>query len=131
MKKVLLTFVFSLIIISLQAQSKEKAQRKTQEVHAPDGSLAMTITNDSRKATIKLASVTNFYKYQLLDLETNEPVFTASNRGKECTLDKSKIVAGTYKLRLYTRNFIITSNIDIPTSSWLKKSNNIEVAVND
>lgn len=131
MKKALLTFVLSFIIISLNAQSNEKPLRKTQEVHAPDGSLAITITDDSRHSTIKLASVTNFYKYQLLDTETHEPVFTASNRGKEGTLDKSKIAAGNYKLRVYTRNFIITSKIDIANSSWIKKSGNILVAVND
>ena len=131
MKKVLLSFVFSFIIISLNAQSNEKAQRKTHSILAPDGSLAMTITDDSRQAIIKLESVINFYKYQLLDTETNEPVFTASNRGKECTLDKSKITEGTYNLRLYTRNFVITSKIDITTSSWLKKSRNTVVAVND
>jgi hypothetical protein len=115
----------------LNAQTNEKPLRKTQEVHAPDGSLAMTITDDSRHATIKLISVINFYKYQLLDTETNEPVLTASNRGKECTLNKSKIMAGTYNLRLYTKNFIITSKIDIATSPWLKKSNNIVVAINN
>jgi len=131
LKKVLLTFVFSFIIISLNAQSSEKALRKTHSVLAPDGSLAMIITDDSRKAIIELASVTDFYKYQLLDTETNEPVFTASNRGKECTLDKSKIAAGNYNLRLYTRNFIITSKIDITTSSWPKTASNILVAVND
>ena len=131
MKKVLLTFVFSFIIISLNAQSTEKAQRKTHSVLAPDGTLAMTITDDSSQATIKLTSVMNFYKYQLLDTETNEPVFTGSNRGKECILDKSRLTAGTYNLRLYTRNFVITSRIDIATSSWLKKSSNIVVAVND
>lgn len=131
MKKVLLTFVFSFIIISLNAQAIEKAQRKTHSVLAPDGSLALTITDDSRKTTIKLASETNFYKYQLLDTETNEPVLTASNRGKECTLNKSKITAGTYNLKLYTRNFVITSKIDITTSTWLKKSNNNVVAIND
>lgn len=131
MKKALLTIVLSFIIISLNAQSNEKPLRKTQEVHAPDGSLAMTITDDSRHTTIKLKSVTNFYKYQLLDTETNEPVFTASNRGKEGSLDKSKIAVGNYKLRLYTRNFIITSKIDIGTSTWIKKSSNNLVAVND
>ena len=115
----------------MNAQSNESVQRKMHAVLALDGSVAMTVTDDAKDDTIELKSVTNFYKYQLLDTETGEPVFTASNRGKECTLDKSKIAAGKYKLRLYTRNFIITSNIDIATSSWLKNSSNIVVAVND
>jgi len=131
LKKLLLAFVFTFIAISMNAQSNESAQRKMHAVLALDGSVAMTVTDDAKDDTIELKSVTNFYKYQLLDTETGEPVFTASNRGKECTLDKSKIAAGKYKLRLYTRNFIITSNIDIATSSWLKNSSNIVVAVND
>ena len=131
MKKALLTFVFSFIIISIYAQSNAVSQRIMHGVLAPDGSVAMTITDDFKEETIKLKSVINFYKYQLLDTKTSEPVLTSSNRGKECTFDKSKISTGNYKLRVYTKNFIITSKIAISTSSWLIKSNNSIAAVND
>ena len=47
------------------------------------------------------------------------------------TFDKSKVTVGNYNLRLYTENFIITSKIAITTSSWLDKSTNNTVAVND
>ena len=131
MKKALLTLVFSFIIISLYAQSKETTQRKTHGFLAPDGSIAMTITDDFKEGTIELKSAQNFYKYQLLDTKTNETVLTSLNKGKECVFSKSKIATGNYKLRLYTKNFIITSKIAINTLSWLEKSGNIVASVND
>ena len=131
MKKALLSFVFSFIIISLYAQSNETAQRKTHGVLAPDGSVAITVTDDFKEDTIELKSALNFYKYQILDIQTNESVLTSSNNGKECKFNTSKITAGNYKLRLYTKNFIITSRIAINTLSWLGKSNNSVAAIND
>ena len=127
MKKALFTFVFSFIIISIYAQSNETAQRKTHGVLAPDGSVAITITDDFKEDTIELKSAMNFYKYQILDTQTNEPVLTSSNNGKECTFDTSKITAGNYKLRLYTKKFIITSKIAISKSRWVEKA----VAINN
>lgn len=131
MKKALLTFVFGFIIISISAQSNKTAERIMHGILAPDGSVAMTVTHDFKEETIKLKSVTNFYKYQLLDSKTSEPVLTSSNRGKECTFDKSQISTGNYKLRVFTKNFIITSKIAISTSSWLLKSNNSVATLND
>lgn len=131
MKKVLLIFAFTFIVISLNAQSDKSFVRKTQSVLAPDGSVAMTITDDEKEDTLKLKSENNFYRFQFLDTETNETVYTFSNRGKICTIDKSKIAAGNYNLRLFTRNFIITSKISISTPTWNEESNNEVVAINN
>lgn len=131
MKKVLLIFVFTFIVISLNAQSDKSFVRKIQSVLAPDGSVAMTITDDEKEDTLKLKSENNFYRFQFLDAETNETVYTFSNRGKICTIDKSKIAAGNYNLRLFTRNFIITSKISVSTPSWNEKSNKDVVALNN
>jgi hypothetical protein len=69
---------------------------------------------------MKLESVNNFYRYEILDPKTSEPVFASRNQGKECTIDKTKIASGTYNLKLYTSNFIITSKIVIGTTKKVK-----------
>ena len=77
----------------------------------------MTIIDDTREDVMKLESANTFYKYQILDPRTAEPVFSASNRGKACEIDKTKLVAGTYDLKLYTSNFVITSKITVSAKS--------------
>lgn len=116
MKKVVLIIVFNLVAISIYAQLNENPQRLKYKVLNPNGDVALTIIDDSRGNTMKLESVDSFYKYQLLDTNTSEPVFSSLNRGRQCIIDKSKVAGGTYYLRLYTRNFIITSEITILTS---------------
>ena len=113
MKKVVLTLVFSLVGLVMFAQSNEAPKRLKYVTTAPDGSVAMTIYDDSRDDTMKLESANSFYKYQLIDTKTGEPVYTSNNEGKECTIDKSKVTAGTYNLRLFTRSFVITSKIKV------------------
>ena len=113
MKKIILAFIFSFVLLSTYAQSNEKPQRLKYVTTAPDGSVAMTVIDDSRDNTLKLESANSFYKYQLVDTKTGEPVFSSRNRGFKCTIDKSKIAAGTYILRLFTKSFIITSEIKI------------------
>ena len=46
---------------------------------------------------------------------------SAHNKGKACEIDKTKLAAGTYNLRLFTSNFVITSKI---TVSATRKLNN-------
>ena len=82
------------------AQANEAPKRLIYVTQAPDGSVAMTIYDDSRDDTMTLESANTFYKYQILDPQTNEPVHTASNTEKDCTIDKSKIAEGTYNIRL-------------------------------
>jgi len=113
MKKLVLTLVFSFTIVSMFAQANEAPKRLKYVTQAPDGSVSMTIYDDSRDATMKLESANTFYKYQIIDPATGEAVFTASNTGKECTIDKAAIAAGTYDIRLFTRSFVITSKIAV------------------
>jgi len=124
MKKVILTLVFSLTVIVMFAQSTEAPKRLKYVTQAPDGSVSMTIYDDSRDAN-------TFYKYQIIDPVTGEAIFTASNSGKECTIDKAAIAAGTYDIRLYTRSFVITSKIAVssPTNASLGREE--AVAMND
>ena len=62
---------------------------------------------------MKLGPVDAFYKYQILDTKTAEVVYEVENKGKACIIDKSKIAAGTYNIRLHTSNFVITAKINI------------------
>ena len=122
MKKVVLTLVFSLVVVSMFAQANEAPKRLKYVTQAPDGSVSMTIYDDSRDDTMKLESANTFYKYQILNPLTNETIYASKNNGKECTIDKSKLIAGTYNIRLYTSKFVITSEITVSGSRKLAKS---------
>ena len=113
MKKVVLTLVFSFVVVSMFAQTNEAPKRLKYVTQAPDGSVSMTIYDDSRDGTMKLESANTFYKYQIIDIVTGEAILTASNKGKECTIDKAAIAAGNYNIRLYTSKFVITSQIAV------------------
>ena len=119
MKKVVLTLVFSIATVAMFAQSNEGPKKLKYVTQAPDGSVSMTIYDDSRDATMKLESANTFYKYQIIDPVTGEAILTSRNVGKECTIDKAAIAAGTYNIRLYTNKFVITSEIAVSAPSKL------------
>ncbi len=131
MKKVVLTLVFSLVVVSMFAQTTGAPKLLKYVTQAPDGSVSMTITDDSRADTMKLESANSFYKYQIIDPRTNEPIFTASNIGKVCEIAKSKLAAGTYNIRLFTRSFVITSKIKVSASRQLAQASQEAVAMNE
>ena len=123
MNKVILTVVAITIgFIGYAQDSTSKPQRLKYVTTAPDGSVAMTIYDDSRENSMKLESANSFYRFEILDPRTSEPVYASTNNGKECTIDKTKIAAGTYNLRLYTSNFVITSTIAIKTTKKLREA---------
>ena len=121
MKKIILTTVVFIIGVIAFAQNKaETPQRLKYITEAPDGSIAMTIYDDTREDSMTLESADNFYRYEILEPSTSEPIYSARNQGKACTIDKSKIAEGTYDLRLYTSSFVITSKITITASRRMK-----------
>ena len=132
MKKVILTLVLSIATVGIFAQTNEAPKRLKYVTQAPDGSVSMTIYDDNRDGTMKLESANTFYKYQIIDPLTGEAILTASNTGKECTIDKAAIAAGNYNIKLYTSKFIITSQIAVSAPSRLAKSAQSEVvAINN
>lgn len=130
MKKAVLTIVFILVAVVTFAQAKQEAPQRLKYVTTgPDGEVAMTIIDDSREDNMQLESADTFYKYQILDEKTSEPVLTAGNKGKSAKIDKTKLKAGTYNLKLYTSSFVITSKITVSGTRKLKKSLNEGTAV--
>ena len=121
MKHAVLTIVLSLVTVAVFAQTNAP-QRMKYVTTGPDGSVAMTIIDDTRENSMKLESADAFYKYQILDPRTAEPVFAAENKGKSCEIDKTKLAAGTYNLKLYTSNFVITSKITVSASRKLRNA---------
>ena len=97
----------------LGAQSTEKPKLFKYVSTAPDGSVAFTVIDDSRKPTIKIESVDDFYKYQLVDLKTGKTVLTLYNKGNVGTIDKLKLGSGDYNLLIYTKSFVIGSEITV------------------
>lgn len=132
MKKVILTIALNLVIVVTFAQTNNSSQRSTYVTNGPDGKVSMTIYDDAREDNLKLESVNDFYKYQILDIETNEPIYAASNKGKKCTIDKSKIAAGNYNIRLFTLKFVITSKLTVSATRKLNTMiKNGSIAMND
>ncbi|MCF6347732.1 MAG: hypothetical protein L3J20_05455 [Flavobacteriaceae bacterium] len=114
MNKVILTvLVLGMGFIGFAQDKANTTKRLKYVTTAPDGSVAMTITDDSSKDNLKLESANNFYRFEILDPTTGEAVLASRNQGKECDIDKTKLASGTYNLRLYTSDFVITSKIAI------------------
>lgn len=122
MKNKILTLILSFCGLLMFAQTVEKPQRIKYITKAPDGSVAMTIIDDTREDSMKLESANSFYKYQILDLRTNESLLVSDNSGKDCNIDKTKIAAGTYQLKIYTSKFVVTSKITVSAIRKLKNS---------
>jgi hypothetical protein len=131
MKKIALAIVVCLVGIGALAQS-ETTQCLKYVTNAPDGSVAMTIYDDLRENSMQLESASAFYKYQILDSETNQPIFSADNKGKGCIIDKSIVAAGNYNIRLFTSKFVITSKISVSAEHKLSTPLvNVALAMND
>ena len=122
MKNITLTIVFSFVTSMLFAQSNEAPKRLKYVTQAPDGSVAMTIYDDSRNDNMQLESASTFYKYQILDPATSEPILSADNKGNVCLINKNKVAAGTYNIRLFTQKFVITSKITVSDSIALRQA---------
>ncbi|NNC70218.1 MAG: hypothetical protein HKN90_05270 [Flavobacteriaceae bacterium] len=117
MKNLFLSLVIGFITLSLFAQSTEKPQLFKYVSTAPDGSVNFTVIDDSRKPNITIESVHDFYKYQLVDLNTGDIVFTSRNKGKVGSIDKLKLRAGDYNILIYTKSFIIGSEITVKSAN--------------
>ena len=114
MKKLALTTVVLVLgLVGFAQTSTNAPQRLKYVTTGPDGLVAMTIYDDTREDSMKLESADNFYKYEIVEPKTSEAIYASNNKGKECTIDKTKIAAGTYDLRLYTSSFVITSKITV------------------
>ena len=116
MKKIIATMSFIILGIVTFSQNSNTLQQIKYVTHAPDGSVAITITEDSEDASndrMNVESANVFYKYQILDKTTSESVFTSKNDSKECVIDTSSLDDGTYDLRLYTSDFVITTDLEV------------------
>ena len=116
MKKIALILVISMISISTYAQSNtnKQSEKVTKYVTTfPNGEEAITITDHSTSDNLELTSADNFYKYEILESSNHELLHGSNNQGKVCNIDKTKLTDGTYTLKVYTDDFVITSDITI------------------
>jgi hypothetical protein len=115
MKTLFLTIVIT--FTSLIGFSQEKSGKITKYVTTfPNGEEAITIIDNSVSDNLKLTSAESFYKYEILAPENHELIHGSSNKGKVCDIDKTKLEEGTYTLKVYTADFVITSDITIDNS---------------
>ena len=115
MKNSIILIVFTLISLTSFAQSnKIEPEKVTKYITTfPNGEEAITIIETSNSNILKLTSADNFYKYEILELANHELVHKSDNSGKICEIDKSKLEDGNYTLKVYTSDFVITSDISI------------------
>jgi len=116
MKNIALILVISLISMSTYAQSatNKQSEKVTKYVTTfPNGEEAITITDHSASDNLELTSADNFYKYEILESSNHELLHGSNNQGKVCNIDKTKLTDGTYTLKVYTDDFVITSDITI------------------
>ena len=122
MKKIVLIFVIALTGITTYAQDQKLAPKETITKYVttfPNGEEAITITDSSASDQLQLASADNFYKYEILESSNHELVHGQNNKGNICDIDKSKLDDGTYTLKVYTSDFVITSDITIDNNQNL------------
>ncbi len=116
MKNLILLFAISMLSLSSYAQTNanKQSERVTKYVTTfPNGEEAITITDHSASDNLKLTSADNFYKYEILESSNHELVHGSNNQGKVCNIDKNNLEDGTYTLKVYTDDFVITSDITI------------------
>jgi len=130
MKKAILTvLVVTIGFVGFAQDNGNTPKRLKYLISAPDGSVGITIYDNTLEDNLKLESANNFYRYEILDQITSEPVLSLKNNGNECTIDKTKVESGTYNLRLYTSNFVITSEITIMDVKRINSSLQPTVAI--
>ena len=116
MKNIILIFAIALISLTGYAQtnnSNESNKVIKYVTNFPNGEEAITITETTTSNILKLTSADDFYKYEILELANHELVHRSKNNGKICDIDKSKLEDGNYTLKVYTKDFVITSDITI------------------
>ena len=97
-----------------QSNTKKQSEKVTKYVTTfPNGEEAITITDHSASDNLELTSADNFYKYEILESSNHELLHGSNNQGKVCNIDKTKLTDGTYTLKVYTDDFVITSDITI------------------
>ena len=112
MKNIIIIITFTLL--SSMGFAQDQPTKVVKYVTTfPNGEEAITIIESSNSNILKLTSADNFYKYEILELANHELVHKATNKGKVCDIDKSKMEEGNYTLKVYTSDFVITSDITI------------------
>lgn len=123
MKKIALIIAIALTGFTTYAQNSADAAKETITKYVttfPNGDEAITITDKSSSSSLELSSADNFYKYEILETANHELVHGQNNKGKICAIDKTKLEEGTYTLKVYTDDFVITSDITISNDDSTK-----------
>ncbi|MGB5322264.1 hypothetical protein [Lutimonas sp.] len=123
MKKIALIIAIALTGFTTYAQNSADAAKETITKYVttfPNGDEAITITDKSSSSSLELSSADNFYKYEILETANHELVHGQNNKGKICAIDKTKLEEGTYTLKVYTEDFVITSDITISNDDSTK-----------
>jgi len=125
MKKTLLILAIALTGFTTYAQDAKTDVIETVTKYVttfPNGDEAITITDKSNSSSLELSSADSFYKYEILESANHELVHGQNNRGNVCAIDKTKLNDGTYTLKVYTDDFVITSDITISNDESTKGS---------
>ena len=124
-------FIMLFILISNVSQSQLKSKYNWQVTTDPNGAISIVVYDVKSNDGMVLESALSFYKYEILDELTSEPVFVAENKGYKCVINKDIIPSGDYKLKLFTKEFIITTKVTVFEAGKLASYNDAQIASND
>jgi len=116
MKNSILLTVFILLSLNGFAQMNQADQGDhvtRQVIILPNGEEAVTIFENEETNILKLSTVDNFYKYEILKTSNRELVHRAANKGKICEIDNSELADGQYTIKIYTTDIVFTSYFTI------------------
>jgi hypothetical protein len=116
MKTTIITIAILMTTVYGFAQQAKSGQVTKYVTTFPNGEEAITIVDNANSDTLNLSSAESFYKYEILAPANHELIHGSQNKGKVCEIDKTKLSDGTYTLKVYTADFIITSDITIKNS---------------
>lgn len=117
MKKLCIVIISCFFITFGYTQSDEKPRLLKYITTGPDGNVLVTVLDDSRKNQIEVLPNENVYKYQLKNIKTDEVLLTFGNNGKPGKIDRKILNTKDYTLIIYTKSFIITSDLGIKNAT--------------
>lgn len=127
-----LFFVLALCYSTCTLYAQDASSQRIKYItKAPDGTTSIVVYDDSRSNTIELTSKNQFYKLQILDPKTFEPVYSSTSKGMSSSISKQLVSAGEYNIRLYTKHFVITTPITISNSKKISMASEEIVASTD
>ena len=115
MKRILFSISLALAGLSTYGQSGQDADdRVTKYVTTfSNGEEALRVIDRAASGDLEINTRDEFFWYEILEPSGHELLHGEIHQGSAASIDKSKFEEGTYTLKVYTEDFVISSDIVI------------------